>query len=72
VDSSNDILSWHLFYWAAPTKAVEVKTLSDILTQIKILLYDAGVPTPSATLTTIVRRRQTPHQTIPPSQDFPS
>ena len=56
VDSGNDILSWHLFYWAAPTKVVEVKTLSDILAQIKIRLYDAGVPTPTATSATIVQR----------------
>ena len=56
VDSGNDVLSWHLFYWAAPTKAVEVKTLSDILSEVKARLYDAGVPTPTATSATILQR----------------
>lgn len=57
VDSGNDVLSWHLFYWAAPTKAVEVNTVSEILERIKARLYDAGVPTPTATSATILQRR---------------
>ena len=57
VDSGSDVLSWHLFYWAAPTKAVEIKTLSETLEQIKATLYDAGVPTPTATSATILQRK---------------
>lgn len=56
VDSGNDVLTWHLFYWAAPTKAVEVQTLSEVLAHIKARLYDAGVPTPTATSATILHR----------------
>jgi small-conductance mechanosensitive channel len=56
VDSGNDVLSWHLYYWAAPTKAIEIKTISETLEQIKATLYDAGVPTPTATSATILRR----------------
>ena len=56
VDSCNDVLSWHLFYWAAPTKAMEIKTLSETLEQIKATLYDAEVPTPTATSATILQR----------------
>ncbi len=56
VDSGGDILRWHLYYWAAPTKAVEVETLSITLARIKTALYDAGVPTPTATSATILRR----------------
>jgi small-conductance mechanosensitive channel len=56
VDTGNDVLSWHLFYWAAPTKAVEVKTISDVLASIKTKLFDAGVPTPTATSATIFQR----------------
>ena len=59
VDSGNDVLSWHLFYWAAPTKAIEIKTLSETLEQIKATLYDAGVPTPTATSATILQRGAT-------------
>jgi small conductance mechanosensitive channel len=58
VDSGNDVLTWHLFYWAAPTKAVELRTVSAILERIKANLYDAGVPTPTATSATILQRRQ--------------
>ena len=58
VDSGNDVLTWNLFYWAAPTKAVEVNTVSEILAGIKARLYDAGVPTPTATSTTILQRVQ--------------
>jgi len=47
MDSGSDVLSWHLFYWAAPTKAIEIKTK----------LFDAGVPTPTATSATIFQRR---------------
>ena len=56
VDSGNDVLSWHLFYWAAPTKSVELKTISQTLEQIKAALYDAGVPTPTSTSATILHR----------------
>ena len=59
VDSGNDVLSWHLFYWAAPTKAIEIKTLSETLEQIKATLYDAGVPTPTATSATILQHGTT-------------
>ena len=59
VDSGNDVLSWHLFYWAEPTKAMEIKTLSETLEQIKTTLYDAGVPTPTATSATILQRGAT-------------
>ena len=54
VDSGNDILSWQVYYWAAPTKAKEVETISETLLQIKQNLYDAGVPTPTATSATIL------------------
>ncbi len=59
VDSGNDVLSWHLFYWAAPTKAVEIKTISEVIGHIKANLYDAGVPTPTATSATILQRGAT-------------
>ncbi len=59
VDSGNDILTWHLFYWGAPTKAVELKTISEALEHIKAALYDAGVPTPTSTSATILQR---PHR----------
>lgn len=62
IDSGNDVLNWHLFYWAAPTKAVEVKTRSEILSHIKARLYDAGVPTPTATSATILQRSATSQQ----------
>jgi small conductance mechanosensitive channel len=57
VDSGNDVLNWHLFYWAAPTKAVEIQTISEVFEQIKARLYDAGVPTPTATSATILQRQ---------------
>ena len=56
VDSSGDVLSWRLFYWADPTKASQVKTVSDTLAGIKQNLFDAGVPTPTSTSATILRR----------------
>ena len=56
VDSGNDILSWQVYYWADPTKAKEVETISDTLRHIKRNLYDAGVPTPTATSATILHR----------------
>ncbi len=56
VDSGNDALQWEVFYWADPTKAVEVKTISDTLHHIKQNLYDAGVPTPTATSATVLKR----------------
>ncbi len=57
VDSGNDTLSWAVFYWASPTKAAEVETRSATLTRIKHGLFDAGVPTPTATSATILQRK---------------
>ena len=56
MDSGNDVLHWEVFYWADPTKAVEVQTVSDTLHYIKQHLYEAGVPTPTATSATILKR----------------
>ena len=56
VDSGNDVLSWRLYFWAKPVKAVQVKTESEALAGIKRCLYDAGVPTPTSTSATILRR----------------
>ncbi|MDQ2686926.1 MAG: mechanosensitive ion channel family protein [Armatimonadota bacterium] len=56
VDSGNDVLSWRLYYWAEPTKAIEVATTSHVLRRIKEKLYDAGVPTPTSTSATIIQR----------------
>jgi small conductance mechanosensitive channel len=58
VDSGSDILSWQLFYWAAPTKAAQVATLSEALAGIKKNLFDAGVPTPTSTSATIFHQGQ--------------
>jgi len=57
VDSGNDSLSWRLFFWAGSAKAVEMKTISESLAQIKRRLYDAGVPTPTATSAMILKRK---------------
>lgn len=57
VDSGNDTLNWEVFYWAEPVKSAEVKTTSDTLQRIKQQLYDAGVPTPTATSATILKRQ---------------
>ena len=56
VDSGSDVLSWRLFYWANPHKASQVKTESDTLAGLKRCLFDAGVPTPTSTSATILRR----------------
>ena len=56
VDSGNDVLSWQVYYWSTPTKAKEIETISDTLRQIKRRLFDAGVPTPTSTSATILRR----------------
>ena len=56
VDSGNDVLSWRIYFWAKPQKAVEVQTVSETLARIKKNLYDAGVPTPTSTSATILRR----------------
>ena len=61
VDGGNDALHWEVFYWADPTKALEVKTISDTLEHIKQHLYDAGVPTPTATSATILKRENGRH-----------
>jgi small conductance mechanosensitive channel len=58
VDSGNDCLSWKLYFWAAPTRAAELKTISQTLNQVKARLFDAGVPTPTSTSATILRRGQ--------------
>ena len=63
VDSGNDVLSWRVYFWAKPHKAVEVETVSETLARIKCSLYDAGVPTPTSTSATILRRGAP----IPPS-----
>ncbi len=60
IDSGNDILSWRLYYWAAPTKATEVNTMSQMLRRVKQGLYDAGVPTPTSTSATILQRPLSP------------
>lgn len=59
VDSGSDVLSWRLYFWAAPTKATEIHTVSEMLAQIKHRLYDAGVPTPTSTSATILKRLPT-------------
>lgn len=56
MDSGNDVLSWRLYFWAKPGKAAQVKTESDTLAGIKRCLFDAGVPTPTSTSATILRR----------------
>jgi small conductance mechanosensitive channel len=56
VDSGNDVLSWQVYYWADPSKATEIETISSVLGHIKRNLYDAGVPTPTSTSATILRR----------------
>lgn len=56
VDSGSDVLSWRLYFWGNPTKAAEVQAVSNILASIKSRLYDAGVPTPTSTSATILRR----------------
>lgn len=56
IDSSADALAWRIFYWAAPTKAIEVKTTSAIIEHIKRALFDAGVPTPTASSLTLLQR----------------
>lgn len=56
VDSSNDVLSWRVYYWARPHKASQVKTESDTLAGIKRRLFDVGVPAPIFTSATIMRR----------------
>lgn len=56
VDSGNDVLSWRLYFWGKPTKAAEVSAVSAMLGQVKRRLYDAGVPTPTSTSATILRR----------------
>lgn len=56
VDSGNDVLSWRLYFWAKPHKAMEVATVSETLERIKSNLYDAGVPTPTSTSATILKR----------------
>lgn len=57
VDSGNDVLSWRVYFWAKPYKAVEIQTVSETLDRIKRLLYDAGVPTPTSTSATILKRQ---------------
>jgi len=57
VDSGNDVLNWRVYFWAKPHKAVEIQTVSETLERIKRDLYDAGVPTPTATSATIFERK---------------
>jgi len=56
VESANDVIHWRLSFGAEPTKAVEVQTISQILTAVKRRLYDAGVPTPTTISTTVLKR----------------
>lgn len=56
VDTGNDVLSWRLYFWGKPVKAVEVRTVSEVLASLKKNLFDAGVPTPTSTSATIVQR----------------
>ncbi len=56
VDTGNDVLSWRLYYWGKPVKAVEVSTVSEVLGALKKKLFDAGVPTPTSTSAMIVQR----------------
>ena len=56
VDTGNDVLSWRLYFWGKPVKAVEVKAVSEVLRSLKKALFDAGVPTPTSTSATIVQR----------------
>ena len=60
VDTGNDVLSWRLYYWGKPVKAVEVSTVSEVLASLKKSLFDAGVPTPTSTSATIVQRPSKP------------
>jgi small-conductance mechanosensitive channel len=57
VHSGGDVLSWRVYFWAKPDKATEVQTISEVLEAIKRTLYDAGVPTPTATSAMILERR---------------
>jgi small conductance mechanosensitive channel len=63
-DSGNDILSWRLYFWAKPTKAVEISVTSQMLAQIKYRLFDAGVPTPTSTSATILKRDTAPKREV--------
>ncbi len=65
VDGGNDTLSWRVNYWAKAAKAIESKTVSEILERIKARLYDAGVPTPMATSATIFRRDHARRDFVP-------
>ncbi len=56
VDTGNDVLSWRLYFWAKPLKAVEVSTVSEVLHSLKKSLFDAGVPTPTSTSAMILQR----------------
>ena len=56
VDTGSDVLSWRLYFWAKPLKAVEVSTVSEVLRSLKQSLFDAGVPTPTSTSAMIVQR----------------
>ncbi len=56
VDTGNDVLSWRLYFWGKPVKAVEVSTTSEVLASLKEKLFDAGVPTPTSTSAMIVQR----------------
>ena len=67
IDSGNDVLSWRLYFWSKPTKSAEVRAVSDMLAQVKLRLYDAGVPTPTSTSATIVQMptERTARETLP-------
>ena len=50
IESGSDVVTWKLYYWADPSKVAEITTKSELLIQLKTALYDAGVPTPTATI----------------------
>ena len=56
VDTGNDVLSWRMYFWGKPVKAVEIKAVSEVLGSLKKSLFDAGVPTPTSTSATNVQR----------------
>ncbi len=67
VQSGIDVLSWSVYFWAAPQKMIEIQTTSEVLERIKRDLYDAGVPTPTSTSAMILRTDQA--VSAPPEAD---
>ncbi|HEX5324184.1 MAG TPA: hypothetical protein VFW40_10385 [Capsulimonadaceae bacterium] len=65
MDTGNDILQRQAIYWGEPQKATELKTASEILGRVKQQLYDAGAPTPTATI--LLRSEDTQAIVDPPA-----